>query len=307
MVSHEDEIGNIFMENPLDEVTLEHYAKAYYMMGTLTYSGKGFDGTSQTKALAQLRMAERLGYKDEEHPERNAGNLIEKIVGESQKSAEKGNSYIEIRDLKKRGRMGRFDIYVHHADGTESNVRFVTDRRKFCYLLLLLMVSNKNSVQGLMARFFCYARERLVSLARLSLLAGEEGPAKWIEKFIYNDDFDDKEKECRYVYTNSMYSNEVRKSSELFSEVCSDDELELYRVRSTRSRDSIASVAISPEQIIVPDSLVMYTKNLPSRKFMLSYKSVRRRSQDFVKAKRLNPNKYEDWDENIVQKDQLME
>ena len=239
--------------------------------------------------------------------EQTAKELINKFEGESQETTGVNDSYIEIRDLGKRGKMGRFDIYVHHADGTESNVRFGTDRRKFCYLLLLLLISNKDSVQGLMARFFCYGRERLVSLARISLLADEEGPEKWIEKFIYDNEYDKENKQWHYTYTNWMYSNELRKASDYFKEVCSDEELELYKTRSTGGRDSITSIAVSPEQIVIPDSLALYTKGLPTRDFMLKYKSVSRRSQNFSMAKKLNPNKYEEWDEETGPIDLLSE
>jgi hypothetical protein len=104
-----------------------------------------------------------------------------------------------------------------------------------------------------------------------------------------------------------MYSNEQRKASEFFKEVCSADELELYQIRSTGGRDSIASIAIRPEQIVIPDTLVKYTKNLPSRKLMLSYKSVGNRPQNIAITKKLNPNKYEEWNEDIESNGQLME
>ena len=307
MVVDEDEKGRIFWENPLDEYNLKYYAKAYFLLGTLYYARKGTGGSSPSKAIAMLRMADRLGYEDKDHPELSVGKLIEKIENECQESKEADKGYIEIRDLGKRGRMGRFDIYVHHADGTESNVRFGTNRRKFCYLLMLLLISNKDSVQGLMARYFCYGRNRLVSLARISGLADESGAEKWIEKFIYNEVFEDVKKQWIYEYANWMYSNETRKASEFLKEVCSDDELELYKIRMTGGRDSIASIAISPEQIVIPDSLVIYTKNLPSRNFMLSYKFVGRRPQNFAEARRLNPNKYEDWDEETELNAQIKE
>ena len=306
MIAHEDEKGHHFLEDPLDEENLPHYAKAYYLLGTLTYAGKGPDGTDAPKALALLRMAERLGYNDEDHKGTSVSDLINKIEDEAEVTGGTNNSYIEIRDLGYRGKMGRYDIYVHHADGTESNVRFGTDRRKFCYLLLLLLVSNKDSVQGLMARFFCYGRDRLVSLAKLSLLADEEGPDKWVEKFIYSDEFDDEKKEWRYVYANWMYSNEVRKASEFFSEVCSDEELELYKIRSTGGRNSITSIAVKPEKIVVPESLVKYTKDLPTREFMLNYKQVMRRSGKIELAKRLYAKYYENWNDG-GSSDQLSE
>lgn len=298
MTSREDEFGHIFMQNPLDEVNLPYYAKAYYLLGNLYYAGKGSDGGDTSKAIAMLRMAERLGYEDKDQASITLEKLIKKIESEEEKSG--NNCNIEIRDLGVgvRGRMGRYDIYVHHADGSESYVRFGTDRRKFCYLLLLLLISNKESVQGLMARFFCYGRNRLISLANTTGLAGDVGPEKWIEKFIYNESVEKDElgrKNFTYEYANYMYSNELRKASEYFNEVCSDDELELYQIRMSGGRDSIASIAISPEQVIVPDSLLVYTKNLPSRDFMLKYKSVGRRPQDYAKTKLLNPNKYEEW------------
>jgi hypothetical protein len=40
---------------------------------------------------------------------------------------------------------------------------------------------------------------------------------------------------------------------------------------------------------------------------MLKYKSVSRRPQDFSMAKKLNPNKYEEWDEEYGSADQLSE
>ena len=309
MITHEDESGRIFIEDPLDEENLPHYAKAYYLLGTLTYAGKGPDGTDAPKALALLRMAERLGYNDEDHKGTSVSDLINKIEDEAEVTGRTNDSYIEIRDLGHRGKMGRYDIYVHHADGTESNVRFGTDRRKFCYLLLLLLVSNKDSVQGLMARFFCYGRDRLVSLANISLLNDEEGPDKWIEKFIYSEvPMKDEYGNIgySYEYANWMYSNEVRKASEFFGEVCSEDELELYKIRSTGGRNSITTIAVKPEQIVVPESLVKYTKDLPTRDFMLNYKQVMRRSGKIELAKRLYAKYYENWNDG-GSSDQLSE
>ena len=79
VTSHDDEKGVTFYENPLDEISLKHYAKAYYLLGTLTYDGKGADGVNPSKALALLRMAERLGYEEKSHPELTGEKLINKI------------------------------------------------------------------------------------------------------------------------------------------------------------------------------------------------------------------------------------
>ena len=65
MIAHEDEKGHHFLEDPLDEINLPRYAKAYYLLGTLYYAGKGTGGANPTKAIAMLRMADRLGYEGE--------------------------------------------------------------------------------------------------------------------------------------------------------------------------------------------------------------------------------------------------
>ena len=294
MTMREEESGRVTLGNPLDEINLPYYAKAYYLLGKL-YSCED-DGANGSKAIALLQMADRLGYENEEHPEQTARNLIEIIEEEQKKSLDVLNSYIEIRDVGKYTSKGRFDIYLHHADGTESKVRFGTNRRKFCYILMLLMISNKESMQGLMPRYFCYGRNRLISLAKITGLADDKGEEKWIEKFIYDESWGT-DKLPRYTYNNVTYSNEVRKSSEFFKEVCNDDELELYNIKTTGGQDSIATIGINPEQVIIPDSLINYTKNLPSRNFMLGYKRVLQRPLNFEDTKRINPMQYEEWDE----------
>lgn len=296
--SHEDEGGRLLLEDPLNEENLPHYAKAYYLLGLLTYTGKGSDeGGNAIKTLALLRMAERLGYQEQENSKLNLENLINKIENDSKRNEGVANSYIEIRDLGNRIKDGRYDVVIHHVDGTESTVRFGTDRRKFCYLLLLLLVSNKNSIQGLMARYFCYARERLASLAEITKLYDEEGPGKWIEAFTYDLKATGKDS-WSYEHANWMYSNEMRKSSEFFDEVCDEEELELYRVRSTGGRNSITTISVKAESIVIPDSLLKYTRELPSRQFMISYEALKRRPENFEVAKQKYSSYFEDWDES---------
>ena len=279
-----------FWYNPLDSQLLSFYAKAYYLLGKMYYSGQADDDSNPSKAIACLRLAERFGYEPTDKP---IEKLISKIEDEHNSQSSLRNSFIEIRDLKKRGRMGNFDIIIHHADGTESNTRFGTDREKFCYLLLLLIVSNKNSIQGLMARYFCYARERLVSLAELTGLADENGSGSWIDRFIYKQAVDS-DGGWYYQYDNNMYSNEMRKTTQFFNESCNEEEIELYKARATGGRDSIYSIAVKSDQIIIPDSLRKYTKGLPSREFLLSYKHIKSRNIDYEKAKKL-PNNREEW------------
>ena len=56
------------VSNPFNEEDVALYAKAYYLLGTLTYAGKDTDGTNASKAIAMLRMADRLGYHNDDAP-----------------------------------------------------------------------------------------------------------------------------------------------------------------------------------------------------------------------------------------------
>lgn len=302
VVSRVDQQEHLYLENPRDEENLEHYAKAYYLLAILKYA----DGDDDKKkglaeAISLLRTADRLGYQDQEHPEQTVRKLLQKFEQEQDRLSDIRKGSIEIRDTQTDSLMGRYDIIVIHADGTESKLRFKTDRCKFAYLLALLFASNKDSIGGLMARYFDYARERLESLARVTGLYDEGGPGQWIDKFIYKEVLNverDGHKHWSYEYPSGWYSNAIGQSTDFFGESCSDEELESYRVRMTGGKNSIAFIPISPEQVIIPDSLKKYTQDLPTKEFMLQYKYDKRRHIDYDKAKLL-PNKREKWIDRI--------
>ena len=297
-VTYHDAQERIYLEDPLDELYLEHYAKAYYLLAILKYA----DGDDDKKkglaeAISLLRTADRLGYQDQEHPELTARKLLQKLEQEQEKWSGIRKSTIEIRDTDTNSDMGRYDLFVIHADGSESKLRFKTDRCKFAYMLALLFASNKDSIGGLMARYFDYARERLESLARVTGLYDETGPGQWIDKFIYKEVLDvdrDGSKHWSYEYPSGWYSNAIGQSTDFFGESCSDEEMESYRVRMTGGKNSIAFIPLDPEQIVIPDSLKKYTIGLPTKEFMLQYKYGKRRPIDYNKAKLL-PNKREQW------------
>ena len=185
MVSHEDESGRVFIENPLDEENLPYYAKAYYLLATLYYSGSGTDkNTGETIRL--LRMADRLGYTNEEKPEETAEKFLSKVIQESEKEdiSDTVDCYVEVREDSHKGE--RYQVVLHHADGEESVVRF-QGRNKFLYLLALLVGHEGKSVNGLTTKHFSYMRDDLSDMAsdvRVDTKSYEE----WIDEFIYAED-----------------------------------------------------------------------------------------------------------------------
>ena len=267
-IEHENEQVS-FWYNPLDEKVLSYYAKAYYLLGTLYYSGKGPDGPNPTKAIAMLRMADRLGYEgDGMSPE----DLISKIVGEAEKKdiQDATDCYVEVREHKGKGE--RYDVMIHHADGTESSVKFV-GRNKFIYLLALLIAHEGKSVAGLTTAHFSYMRESLADMAE-TLCVETDSCSDWIDEFVYAETDDAKdlrdspghEGECYCSPSSYRYSNAFSGANRAIRNACSGDEYEMFRLRSTGGRYAVAGLALDSSQIELPDSLMEYLDELPTQK-----------------------------------------
>lgn len=267
-IEHENEQVS-FWYNPLDEKVLSYYAKAYYLLGTLYYAGKGPDGSNPTKAIAMLRMADRLGYEgDGMSPE----DLISKIVGEAEKEdiQDATDCYVEVREHKGKGE--RYDVMIHHADGTESSVKFV-GRNKFIYLLALLIAHEGKSVAGLTTAHFSYMRESLADMAE-TLCVETDSCSDWIDEFVYAEtddakdlrDSPDHEGECYCSPSSYRYSNAFSGANRAIRNACSGDEYEMFRLRSTGGRYAVAGLALDSSQIELPDSLMEYLDELPTQK-----------------------------------------
>ena len=267
-IEHENEQVS-FWYNPLDEKVLSYYAKAYYLLGTLYYAGKGPDGSNPTKAIAMLRMADRLGYEGEGlSPE----DLISKIVGEAEKKdiQDATDCYVEVREHKGKGE--RYDVMIHHADGTESSVKFV-GRNKFIYLLALLIAHEGKSVAGLTTAHFSYMRESLADMAE-TLCVETDSCSDWIDEFVYAETDDAKdlrdspghEGECYCSPSSYRYSNAFSGANRAIRNACSGDEYEMFRLRSTGGRYAVAGLALDSSQIELPDSLMEYLDELPTQK-----------------------------------------
>ena len=128
-------------------------------MGVLKYAG-GDDKPDPNEAIRRLRMADKLGYVDEKHPNQTAA-LIETIIGNTphKEIQDTIDSYVEIRDENPRNGE-RYQVYIHHADGSETKVKF-QGRDKFFYILCLMAAHEGSSVSGITTRHFQYLKESI--------------------------------------------------------------------------------------------------------------------------------------------------
>jgi len=272
--------------NPYNKTYSNLYAKAYYLLGLLYDAQRGAGKAEPYKALAMLRMAEKLGYKGEGRP-------LSKLIAEVEGACNL-NCQLEIRKGR-RPRIRKYHIFIHHADGSEEEIQFNSNRQKFCYMLMMFFASNasdKGSMPGLTAAYFCYARERLVSLAMETGMKPINFEAEiWIDEFIYKKG---------YKYDPQTYSNEFTNSKLRLSESMSEDELEFFGVKSvkrTSEEVNIKYIAASPEQIIIPTELQKYACNLPTMESMRQFKAYSQRTADYSKFLQRYEEELEDWPE----------
>lgn len=290
MTSHNDGNGHFFMEDPLDELNLKHYAKAYYLLGTLYHSGKGTGGANPTKAVAMLRMADRLGYEgDGAAPE----ELIGRIVDEAEKEDvhDVTDSYVEVREyeakervrMRKRGRGQKikheiYDVVLHHADGSESVVNFM-GRNQFLYVLALMIAYEGKSVAPLSTAHFAYIREELADMAK-ALMVDTDSYEEWIDEFVYAEkdeamdlrDSPGHKGQCYCTPSSSRYSNAYSGANRAIRNACKGDEFEMFRLRSTGGRYAVVGLALDPAQIVLPDSLGRYLDELPTHNEITGFK-----------------------------------
>ena len=273
-INHENELIN-FWYNPLDEKLMPYYAKAYYLLGTLYYAGKGSGGANPTKAIAMLRMADRLGYEgDGMSPE----DLISKIVGEAEKEdiQDATDCYVEVREHKGKGE--RYDVVLHHADGTETPVKFV-GRNKFIYLLALLIAHEGKSVAPLSTAHFSYMRDSLAEMAE-TLRVNTTSYSEWIDEFVYAETDEAKdlrdspghEGKCYCSPSSYRYSNAYSGANRAVKSACNGDEYELFMLRSTGGRYAVTGVPLDVSQIELPGSLMDYLDELPTQKEISGFK-----------------------------------
>lgn len=273
-IEHENEQIS-FWYNPLDEKLLSYYAKAYFLLGTLYYAGKGTAGVNPTKAIAMLRMADRLGYEGDGM---SPGDLISKIVGEAEKKdiQDATDCYVEVREHKGKGE--RYDVMIHHADGTETPVKFV-GRNKFIYLLALLIAHEGKSVAPLSTAHFSYMHDSLAEMAE-TIRVNTTSYSEWIDEFVYAETDEAKdlrdspghEGQCYCSPSSYRYSNAYSGANRAIKSACNGDEYELFMLRSSGGRYAVTGVPLDASQIELPDSLMDYLDELPTQKEISGFK-----------------------------------
>lgn len=278
MTQREDESGHLFLSNPLDEEVLPNYAKAYYLLATLCYLGSEM-GKDAGEAIRLLRVADRLGYVDEEKPEETAEKFLNKIIKESEKEEIRDtvDCYVEVRDEIAKGE--RYQVVLHHADGTESIPKF-QGRNKFLYLLSLLIAYEGKSVCGLTTKHFSFMRDDLSDMAsdvRVDTKSYEE----WIDEFIYAED--EAAQSMRKAeqfqtlgycsYNPYRYSNAFSGANRAIKACClTNEEFETFKLRSTGGRSAVTTISLDSSQIEMPNSLQVYLDCLPTQKEIANFR-----------------------------------
>ena len=267
------------VSNPFNEEDVAFYAKAYYLLGTLTYAGKDTDGTNASKAIAMLRMADRLGYHNDDAPEETAEKLISRIIETSEKKdiQDATDCYVEVREENDRGE--RYKVVIHHADESESLVNF-KGRNKFIYMLALLIAHEGKSVYGLTTTHFSYMRGDLAEMAETSRI-NADSYINWIDEFLYaekEEAYDHREeKNDETIGLCSLwpyrYSNAFSGANRAIKACCvSNDEFETFKLRSTGGKNAVTTMALDYSQIELPDSLAAYLDCLPTQKEIAGHK-----------------------------------
>ena len=260
--------GNeLFFEDPLDTVNLSHYAKAYYLLAILCYTGNGTK-KDPSEAIRLLRTADKYGYVNEDASAEPLETLLERWKNAS---ADEGiqdtvDCQVEIRE-KAQEKGERYDVVLLHADGTETIVN-IMGRNKFIYILTLLITKKGKSIAGLTTKVFSCMRNELEELAeRMKVRPTGGNYNQWIREFIYQEyrEKEDGPLDKRYRFYTHKYSQALTDTNKCLNTSCSDEEYETFKLSSSRSQDSITTIPIEPSQIVVPESLYTFLDKIPTQ------------------------------------------
>ena len=161
---------------------------------------------------------------------------------------------------------------IHHADGTETPVKFV-GRNKFIYLLALLIAHEGKSVAPLSTAHFSYMRDSLAEMAE-TIRVNTTSYSEWIDEFVYAEtdeakdlrDIPGHEGKCYCSPSSYRYSNAYSGANRAVKSACNGDEYELFMLRSSGGRYAVTGVPLDASQIELPDSLMDYLDELPTQK-----------------------------------------
>ena len=248
------------------------YALACYLMAKLYHEGKGTE-RDPNEAIRMLHLADQHGYKDAERLEKTARELMAQIISEEEEEtiADTVESKVEIRDeYTQHGE--RYAIILHHADGSESEIN-LKGRNKLVYMLAL-MTALRSDATKLRARLFAAHHKSIVDLVKeMNIGTGMRDYTDWVNEFIYKEKPENQhfrnskghDGEGRFTYDSHDYSLTKAQINKRISEIARNGEEEkTFCVMSKGSREqSFMFIPIASDQIIIPDSLMGFVKQLP--------------------------------------------
>ena len=249
----------------MEDNNFELYGEAYYHLALLFYFGKGTQKDTP-EALRLFRLSKSFGFCKNNRVVEALIKLIEEDTDDSS-SSDATQSRVEIKEGKSKGYLGyttQSKIIIHHKDGSSNELKFKTDRDFFLYALALLFAYNQNAAPGIMARYLAYAPDLMAELSRELHIRPEKDDEAWIRSFVYRP-YGKPQKDNTQIYKYD--SRNYRQAAQLVDFELNFKNKEEYKTFSfykNGGRDSIASLPISREQIILPDSLKNIAMQLPT-------------------------------------------
>lgn len=249
----------------MEDNNLELYGEAYYHLALLYYFGKGTQKDT-SEALRLFRLSKSFGFCKTNRVVEALIKLIEEDTDDSS-SDDAIQSRIEIKEGKSKSYLGyttQSKIIIHHKDGSSNELKFKTDRDFFLYVLAILFAYNQNAAPGIMARYLAYAPELMAELSRELHIRPEKDDEAWIRSFVYRS-YGKPQKDNTQIYKyDSRNYRQAAQLVDLELNFKNKEEYKTFSFYKNGGRDSIASLPISREQIILPDSLKNIAMQLPT-------------------------------------------
>lgn len=247
------------------EHNFELYGEAYYHLALLYYFGKGTQKDT-SEALRLFRLSKSFGFCKTNRVVEALIKLIEEDTDDSS-SSDATQSRVEIKEGKSKDYLGyttQSKIIIHHKDGSSNELKFKTDRDFFLYALALLFAYNQNAAPGIMARYLAYAPDLMAELSRELHIRPEKDDEAWIRSFVYRPDGKPQKDNTQIYKYDSRNYRQAAQLVDLELNFKNKEEYKTFSFYKNGGRDSIASLPISREQIILPDSLKNIAMQLPT-------------------------------------------
>ena len=239
----QDDDYSTYIDNPLDEVYLPYYAKAYYLLAHLYYSGNGVKKKDPSEAIRLLNVAENLGN---EEALKLKNKILNEVSSDEVNNINKLNIEIELYDRPwgagKAHKTGKYNIFLRRPDGSElPPLWFNTADAKFLYLVLLYSLKYKTPVQ---LQLFENKSIELANLARFLCVEpkNQSRHIDWIEGFDYSGESTRIDKSIGDGKKNEKLTPEEIKICQVFSK------------GQGKNKPWIKTLNFSKDQIIYPKS-----------------------------------------------------